>query len=246
MFVEAQAKRLKLRESHFDAIKKYGLTEDAIAEKTSKVSVIQKLISKLKGENRNIEQLILEMETLNITRFLDEVATIIASTCTQRETTQLAELSCRIAMLYKPFSALIIKELKKQMDLTLMQEDRSQLLALFHLTIELFVYGFPLPQTDISELIKKVFKAGLGLKETGGLGDHDKKERLYAFNIDMYWVFFKEFGEVFCELTSRRSSKWAKQGKPLPKFPEMVSVQIKKSISMFLDRYTKEVVGSLE
>ena len=54
-----------------NAIKGYATIDDVLCQKISKVNAINKFTSKLKIENRNIEQLITEMETLNISKFLD-------------------------------------------------------------------------------------------------------------------------------------------------------------------------------
>lgn len=56
----------------------------------------------------------------------------------------------------------------------------------------------------------------------------------------------KEFGEVFCGLSSRRTELWVKEGREIVKFPEMITVQIKKSISTFLEKYIKDVSMILE
>lgn len=73
-----------------NAIQGYAFIDELLSLKTSKVSSINKFTSKLKTDNRNIEQLITEMETLNISKFLDEIAIIIASTTTTSEVKQLA------------------------------------------------------------------------------------------------------------------------------------------------------------
>lgn len=84
------------------------------------------------------------------------------------------QLACKIGTQYETFPKSLIKELKKQIDHTLTLEERSQLIPLFYMLIELFVYGFPLGQNDIPELIKKVFKSGLSVKE-GAQMDQSKK-----------------------------------------------------------------------
>ena len=75
------------------AIKGYATIDDILSTKISKVNSINKFTSKLKTENRNIEQLIQEMETLNISKFLDEVVTIIVTTLKLGEVRSLAEVS---------------------------------------------------------------------------------------------------------------------------------------------------------
>ena len=100
-------------------------------------------------------------------------------------------------------------------------------------------------QNDIPELIKKVFKSGLSVKE-GVQMDQGKKEKNYGFNIDFYWILVKEFGEVFCGLSGKKLETWGKEGREIVRFPEMITVQIKKSIASFLEKYVKEVSGVLE
>ena len=76
--------------------------------------------------------------------------------------------------------------------------------------------------------------------------DQGKKEKNYGFNIDFYWILVKEFGEVFCGLSGKKLETWGKEGREIVRFPEMITVQIKKSIASFLEKYVKEVSGVLE
>lgn len=62
-----------------DAVK-----EDIVAKRISKINQYQKFASKLKTENRNLEALVIEMQTLNLTKYLEEIATIIAETVTDK------------------------------------------------------------------------------------------------------------------------------------------------------------------
>lgn len=62
-----------------DAVK-----EDIVAKRISKINQYQKFASKLKTENRNLEALVVEMQTLNLTKYLEEIATIIAETVTDK------------------------------------------------------------------------------------------------------------------------------------------------------------------
>lgn len=64
-----------------------------MGKRISKINQYQKFASKLKTDNRNLEALIVEMQTLNLTKYLEEVATIIAETVTEKEVELLAEVN---------------------------------------------------------------------------------------------------------------------------------------------------------
>lgn len=63
------------------------------------------------------------MQTLNLTKYLEEIATVIAETVTEKEVEMLAEvpplvtqISSKMMQDYENFSPQLIKQLKKQFD----------------------------------------------------------------------------------------------------------------------------------
>ena len=112
---------------------------------------------------------------------------------------------------YDNFSSLLIKLLKKQLDGVLASEEpRIRLKSIVHLMTELFVYGFPLPYKDMTELIKSVFNAGLLPKDQ--LSDLEKKKKRYYFNIEIYLMMLGGYNEVFSNKQSGRVKQWKRMG----------------------------------
>lgn len=193
--------------------------------RSSKIAQIQKFTSKLKSDNRNLEGLMAEMQQLNLTKYLEELAAIIAETVTEREVDQLAEvsqlttqMSSKLTQDYDNFSPLLVKLLKKQLEGVLASEEpRTRLKPLVHLMTELFVCGFPMPCKDMTELIKSIFNAGILPREQ--LSDLEKKEKRYCFNIEIYVMMLGGYGEVFVNKQSSRLKRWLRSGLEVRKYP---------------------------
>lgn len=55
------------------------------ANKTAAIKTIQKFISKFKMENKNQESILHEMESLNLSKYTDEIANIIVNSLTEKD-----------------------------------------------------------------------------------------------------------------------------------------------------------------
>ena len=55
------------------------------SNKTAAIKTIQKFISKFKMENKNQQSILQEMDTLNLSKYTDEIANIIVNSLTEKD-----------------------------------------------------------------------------------------------------------------------------------------------------------------
>jgi hypothetical protein len=69
------------------------------------------------------------------------------------------------------------------------------------------VCGFPFPYKDISEMLKKLVKAGTKKRSNFNT---EKELRLFAYfyNCDIYSAFLVSFGTIFTQATPKWVQKW--------------------------------------
>ena len=60
--------------------------------KTAAIKTIQKFISKFKLDNKNQENILQEMDTLNLSKYTDEIANIIVNSLTEKDIEFYAEV----------------------------------------------------------------------------------------------------------------------------------------------------------
>lgn len=154
-------------------------------------------------------------------------------------------MSSKLTQDYENFSPLLIKLLKKQLDAVISSEEpRFRLKCIVHLMTELFVCGFPLPYKDMSDLIRNVFNAGILPKEQ--LSDLEKKEKKYHFNIEIYVMMLGSYSEVFASKQSIKAKRWQQQGLEVKKYPELLPLKNKETLTKFFEQYVREVATVLK
>ena len=53
--------------------------------RTAQIKSIQKFIGRLKSDNKNYEAILVEMDTLNLTKYLEEISTLMAVCSNERD-----------------------------------------------------------------------------------------------------------------------------------------------------------------
>lgn len=166
---------------------------------------------KLKVEGKNHEAVLAEMDTLNLSKYLEEISALIAGCVSEREIRFYSEVATRLNDEYEDFPAMILKDIQKQFAAALdsTEDNRQKLKALLLFTTELFVCGFTFPYKEISERLKKMVKAGAKKKNNFTT---EKELRLFAYfyNCDSYASFLVNFGSIFTQTTAKWVLKWQK------------------------------------
>lgn len=102
---------------------------------------------------------------------------------------------------------------------------------------ELFVCGFPFPYKEISEMLKKLVKAGTK-KKTNFTTEKELRLFAYYYNCDIYVAFLKYFGTIFTVSTPRWMQKWAQEGKEVPQYPLMIPAKTREDFTnIFFTNY---------
>lgn len=74
--------RIKMRKLNFQPEERGEIEQKP---KTSQIKTIQKFINRLKGDAKNGEALLLEMSGLNLSKYLQEIAFIIANSVCEKD-----------------------------------------------------------------------------------------------------------------------------------------------------------------
>jgi hypothetical protein len=112
-------------------------------------------------------------------------------------------------------------------------------------TAELFVCGFPFPVKEISEMLKKLVKAGTKKRNNF----HTEKElRLFAYfyNCDIYATFLSYFGTIFTTATPRWAESLPEDKQP-KRYPPMIPSKTREDFTkIFFANYITSCNAVLE
>ncbi len=113
-------------------------------------------------------------------------------------------------------------------------------------TTELFVCGFTFPYKEVSEMLKKMVRAGTK-KRCSFTSEKELRLFAYYYNCDTYAAFLINFGPIFTQATAKWVARWRSEGRECPKYPEMIPGKVKEEITNnFFANYVTSCLAVLE
>ena len=121
------------------------------------------------------------------------------------------KVTTRLNQEYDEIPAMIMKDISKQFSAALesSEDNKYKLKSLLLFLTELFVCGFTFPYKEVSDMLKKLVKAGTKKKSNFTT---EKELRLFAYyyNCDSYASFLIHFGSIFTHVTPKWVARWKK------------------------------------
>ena len=121
------------------------------------------------------------------------------------------QVTTRLNQEYDEIPAMIMKDISKQFNTALesSEDNKYKLKSLLLFLTELFVCGFTFPYKEVSDMLKKLVKAGTKKKSSFTT---EKELRLFAYyyNCDSYASFLIHFGSIFTHVTPTWVLRWRK------------------------------------
>ena len=137
---------------------------------------------------------------------------------------------------------MLLKDINKQFSVAFesSEDNKVKLKTLLLFATELFVCGFTFPYKEISEMLKKLVKAGTK-KRCNFTTEKELRLFAYYYNCDSYSSFLIHFGSIFTQAAPKWLIKWRTQNADIPKYPEMIPSKLKEDIT---NNFFTNYVGS--